>query len=71
MPIMVDKVKLTRAQYDALTPLEKGYAHYFQAEWPGSEIPKEMPYPPGSAEAVQFGRGSQMAMIACTDVEDE
>lgn len=68
--IDVCTTRLTRAQYDALSPGGKGYACYMQAAWPGSEIPDVNPYPAGSPEAAQFAEGQQAAVIETLDVDD-
>lgn len=56
---------LTLAEYDALTPYEQGYVHYFQAAWPDSPIPKPgntgTPYAEGTKEAEQFREGNYVA----------
>lgn len=61
---------LTLEQYQALTPGQQGYAHYMQAEWPESPIPKDCPYAKGTPESEAFGQGSFAAMLACQEMDE-
>ena len=70
MTVMVDKERVTKAFYDTLTPFEQGYTSYFQAHWPGAEIPKECPYQSDSQEAADFSRGESAAVLAVMDCEE-
>lgn len=53
---------LTLAEYDALTPWEQGYVHFYQAAWPDSPIPREDPYVEWTTQAKEFKRGNLAAM---------
>ncbi len=70
MTVMVDTERVTKAFYDTLTPFEQGFTTYYQAAWPGAEIPSECPYPAGSKEAADFAAGEQAAIIAVMDTEE-
>jgi len=60
---------VTKAEYERLPPWEQGYAVYWQAEQPGSELKdcQENPYPPGSRERQAWDDGAEAAMIHAQD----
>jgi hypothetical protein len=60
---------LTRAQYDKLTPFEKGYATYMQAEW-NKAVPKACEYEDGSKQRKEFERGEFAAVLEAQDGDD-
>ena len=61
---------LTLEEYNELTPLEKGFAHYMQSNWKESPIPEETPYKEGTKEYEDFNDGGFRAMIAAQNFED-
>lgn len=60
---------ITRAQYDALSPRDKGYAHYWQGAW-NKQIPKACPYKPGTKEYEAWNEGQMQAAIHAQDSEE-
>ena len=63
---------ITKAKYDRLPAWEQGYAVYWQAEQPGSELRDHQanPYPPGSAKRQAWDDGAEAACLHAQDSED-
>lgn len=59
---------ITRKEYDKLNAFNRGYAVYWQAELPGSELAGlRNPYPINSRSWGEFERGQ---LQACLDAQD-
>jgi len=66
-----EEVLITKAEYDTLTPSEKGYIVYWQGSRPGSELKDEKnPYPEGSPEHAEWLRGEGIAVQNAQDSEE-
>lgn len=63
---------LTQAQFDALTPYQRGYAVYMlgsRSDEPN--VPEEKcPYPAGSPDAAEWDSGQFQAMLTAQDSEE-
>lgn len=62
--------KPTRSEFDAATPLEKGWLAYTWAQHPNSDIPEECPYPEGSQERADYMAGKAVAVLDAQDSEN-
>lgn len=60
--------RITRMEYDKLSPRGKGYVTYMQAAW-NADIPP-CPFAEGSDERKAFAGGEFDAMLACQEAED-
>ena len=60
----------TLDDWKAAPPAQRGYLTYMYADWPGSTIPKENPYPFGTENHEQFERGVRQAVLVAQD-DDE
>jgi hypothetical protein len=67
---MAETDVLTREGYSTLTPYQQGYVTYMRGDWPDVDIPKENPYPAGSADCNEWSRGNFMAMLHTQDSEE-
>ena len=61
--------KITRTQYDALTPEGQGYESYMQAAW-NENVPNNCPFPEESDMAEEWRRGQHKAYLAVLDSEE-
>lgn len=63
---------ITLKEYETLTPSEKGYVVYAQAELPGSELKDHQtnPYRFGSDKWKQFAEGQFQACLDAQDSEE-
>lgn len=67
---MAETVKpLTRAEYDALTPRQQGYASYMQGAW-NSNVPNFNDYRVGTKAREEFSRGEAAAMMEAQEGDD-
>lgn len=64
-----EQVPICRADYDVLSPRDKGYASYMYSHWPNSEIPKSSPYVAGSPEDDEFKAGEFAGIIHAMESE--
>jgi hypothetical protein len=63
---------LTAAEFETLSPIEKGFCSYVQADWDESGLKhlKDNPYPIGSPGYDLFNLGSHEGMIWAQDSEE-
>lgn len=60
----------TLEAYNKLQPWTQGYVSYYQSELPGSEAPKENPYPISTPDHEEWKAGNFQAMLEVQDSEE-
>lgn len=72
MSLVGNKPRLiTLAEWQTLTPRQRGYVQYWQGEQPGSQLKDEVnPYEAGSKQWEDYEAGQREAVLDAQDSEE-